>query len=152
MESLLPEWAPNIHPLIIHFPIAIWFIAVLFDLLFLCFSKDWLRNATVLLYFAATLSAIAAYYSGEDAMDRVLVPMQGEVSASNHSDWGSYTFYFFGVYVLLRIFFYWKKWDKLKWFSIFLFILGVVGAGIVTKTADLGGKLVYKYGIGINKQ
>lgn len=29
--NLVPEWAPNVHPLIVHFPIALLFAAVLVD-------------------------------------------------------------------------------------------------------------------------
>ena len=35
--QFVPEWAPNIHPIIIHFPIVLLIIAVLFDLAGLVF-------------------------------------------------------------------------------------------------------------------
>ena len=31
--QILPEWAPNIHPMLVHFPIGLLVIAVLMDLL-----------------------------------------------------------------------------------------------------------------------
>ena len=40
--QLIPEWAPNIHPLIIHFPIALLLFAVFTDTLSVWFQKDWL--------------------------------------------------------------------------------------------------------------
>ena len=146
METLLPDWAPNIHPLIIHFPIALWLVAVLFDFLSLLKSENWLRNTALSLYGLAAISAFAAYLSGDQA-----IPFQGEVTASNHSDWGHYTLYFFIAYTLVRLFLIWKQWAKRKTVAIVLFMLGLVGIGMVGKTADLGGKLVYKYGVGTTK-
>lgn len=151
MDNLLPDWAPNIHPMIIHFPIVLWLVAVTADLVFLFLSKSWLRNMTITLYILGALSAFAAYLSGGQAMDIVTVPMQGEVTAGNHSDWGHYTFYFFSAYAVIRLFLFWKQWDKKKWLAIVLFILGAAGMGMVAKTADMGGKLVYKYGVGTQK-
>lgn len=151
MDILLPEWAPNIHPMIIHFPIVLWLVAVLADLVLLFQSKSWLRNMTITLYVLGSIGALAAYLSGDQAMDIVSVPMQGEVTAGNHSDWGHYTLYFFSAYAIIRLFLFWKQWDKKKWLAVVLFILGALGMGMVAKTADLGGKLVYKYGVGIKK-
>ncbi|MEB2787215.1 DUF2231 domain-containing protein [Algoriphagus persicinus] len=151
MEALLPEWAPNIHPLIIHFPIALWLAAVFFDLISLISKDAWIRNTAMALYGLGALSAYAAFLSGDQAIDMVTIPFQGEVTASNHSDWGSYTLYFFIAYTIVRGVIFWKQWDKKKIVAIVLFILGTIGTGMVAKTADLGGKLVYKYGVGINK-
>ncbi len=151
MEYLLPEWAPNIHPMIIHFPIVLWFVAVLADLVSLFLPKSWLRNMTITLYVLGAIGAFAAYLSGSQAMDIVSVPMQAEVTGGNHSDWGYYTLYFFTAYAVIRLVLFWKQWDKKKWLAIVLFILGAVGMGMVAQTADLGGKLVYKYGVGTQK-
>ncbi|WP_339869734.1 DUF2231 domain-containing protein [uncultured Algoriphagus sp.] len=151
MEALLPEWAPNIHPLIIHFPIALWLAAVFFDLISLIRKDAWIRNTAMALYGLGAVSAYAAFLSGDQAIDMVTIPFQGEMTASNHSDWGSYTLYFFIAYTILRGVIFWKQWDKKKIVGIALFILGIIGVGMVAKTADLGGKLVYKYGVGINK-
>lgn len=151
MEVLLPDWAPNIHPMIIHFPIVLWIIAVLADLVCLFFQKNWLRNMAITLYIMGAIGALGAYLSGTQAIDLVSVPMQGEVTAGNHSDWGSYTFYFFTAYAAIRLFFFWKQWDQKKWLAVALIIIGMIGIGMVAQTADLGAKLVYKYGVGTQK-
>ncbi|MAE84422.1 MAG: hypothetical protein CMB80_16895 [Flammeovirgaceae bacterium] len=148
MELLLPEWAPNIHPLVIHFPIALWIVALIFDLLGIIRPNNWIRNSTVALYTLAVMSVVAAVISGRQAIDAVNVPFQGEVTAGNHSDWGHYALYFFASYVIIRLFVFWNRWDKKRAVAILLLLLGIIGAGLVAKTADLGGKLVYKYGVG----
>lgn len=152
MESLLPEWMPNIHPLIIHFPIVLWTIAVFSDLFSLLLKKQWLRNSTITLYALGALAAYITVLTGENAMHSQSIPMQGEVTASHHSDWGHYTFYSFAAYAVIRLFLFWKKWDKKTAVAWVLFIVGASGAGMVAKTADMGGKLVYKYGVGVNEK
>lgn len=151
MEALLPEWMPNIHPLIIHFPIALWAVALLFDVVFVIKKNSWTRNGAMGLYALAAVSAFAAFLSGDEAIDMVSIPFQGEVTASQHSDWGHYTLYFFTGYAFLRGFLFWKSLDIRKPVAIGLLILGLVGMGMVAKTADMGGKLVYKYGVGVSK-
>jgi len=151
MESLLPEWAPNVHPLIIHFPIALWLVAVFFNLLSLLRPEEWIRHTTMAMYGMGALSAVVAFFSGKQAMDDVYVPFQGEMAASSHSDWGHYTLYFFIGYALLHGFVYWKKLDRKKIVAIVMFVLGTMGMGLVANTADMGGKLVYKHGVGVNQ-
>jgi len=152
MNLFLPDWAPNIHPLIIHFPIALWLIAVLIDCISLVWNELWLRKTTISLYWLATLGALGAFLSGKQAIDLVAIPFQGEVTAGNHSDWGHYTLYFFATYIILRSLILWKQLDKKKWIAIGLVALGLIGVGFITKTADLGAKLVYKYGVGVQKK
>ncbi|MEQ9221253.1 MAG: DUF2231 domain-containing protein [Cyclobacteriaceae bacterium] len=151
MEQLLPDWAPNAHPLIIHFPIALWLLATLFDLLSVIKPDNWLKKTVLSVYSLAALSALAAFLSGSQAIDEVAIPFQGEVTAGKHSDWGHYTLYFFISYAIIRLIAFWKRWDKIKLVTILLLLLGFIGSGMVAKTADLGGKLVYKYGVGTKK-
>ncbi len=151
METLLPDWAPNIHPMIIHFPIVLWTVAVFIDSLSLFLTKNWLRSMAMTLYALGALGGLAAYLSGKQAIDIVSVPMQGELTAGSHSDWGLYTLLYFGLYAAIRLFLFWKQWDRQKPVGIILVLSSLVGMGLITKTADLGGKLVYKYGVGIKK-
>lgn len=151
METLLPEWAPNVHPLLVHFPIAIFITAVLADLSYLLWKKEWLRSSAISLFVLAALAALFTYFSGKQAIDIVSVPLRAELTASRHADWGFYTMLYFNFYAALRIFLYRKEVDRKKLIAILLFCGTLVGAGIVAKTADLGGRLVYKYGVGVQK-
>jgi uncharacterized membrane protein len=112
--DFIPDWAPNLHPMIIHFPIALWMVAVLFDFSLVFRTKEWLRRAAIWMYVIGAISALAAFLSGSQAIDLVSVPMQGEVTASKHSDWAHYTLYYLGGYALLRLFIFWQRLDKKK--------------------------------------
>ena len=148
--DILPEWAPNVHPMIIHFPIAVLTIAVLFDFIYQIWDRNWLSKSTLALYFLGTLSASAAFITGKIAVDSVIMPMQAELTVSNHSDMALYTLLFFTLYSLIRILFWWKS-KLAKLVKIAFFIFALLGLLLIFKTADLGGKLVYKYGVGISK-
>lgn len=151
METLLPEWAPNVHPMLVHFPIAIFITALLFDFVKLFWNKDWLHIVVTALFGFAALMALITYLSGKQAIDIVSVPMRAELTASNHADWGLYTLLYFSLFAVLRTFLFWKKLDRKRMVAIALFCGSLAGAALIGKTADLGGKLVYKYGVGIQK-
>lgn len=151
METLLPEWAPNVHPMLVHFPIAIFITALLFDFVKLFWNKDWLHIVVTALFGFAALMALITYLSGKQAIDIVSIPMRAELTASNHADWGLYTLLYFSLFAVLRTFLFWKKLDRKRMVAIALFCGSLAGAALIGKTADLGGKLVYKYGVGIQK-
>jgi len=148
--DILPEWAPNVHPLIIHFPIAVLSIAVLFDLIYQIWGRSWLSINCLSIYILGTVSALAAFLTGQYAADNVNMPMQAELTVSNHSDMAKYTLVFFSLYSVIRAIYWWKLKPN-PIFKVGLFILALVGLFLLFQTADLGGKLVYKYGVGISK-
>lgn len=151
METLLPEWTPNVHPMLVHFPIAVFITALLFDFVKLFWNKDWLHIVVTVLFVFAALMALITFLSGKQAIDIVSVPMRAELTASNHADWGLYTLLYFSLFAVLRAFLFWKKLDRKRVVAILLFCGSLAGAALIGKTADLGGKLVYKYGVGVQK-
>jgi uncharacterized membrane protein len=151
MQNLLPDWAPNVHPMLVHFPIAIIITAVFLDFIYLIWKKDWLRNSVMTLFAFAVLAGLVTYLSGKQAVDSVSVPMNAELTASYHADWALYTLLYLSSYTAIRAFFFWKKIDGKRFIAILLFLAGLAGCALLAKTADLGGKLVYKYGVGTQK-
>lgn len=151
MQSFLPEWAPNIHPMLVHFPIALFIMAVFLDLVYLLWKKDWLHSSTIALYILSAFASMVTYLSGRQAVDSVSLPLKAELTASYHADWAMYTLLYFGTYAAVRAFLFWKKLDGNRLVAIILFLAGLTGCALLAKTADLGGKLVYKYGVGTKK-
>lgn len=146
----LPEWAPNVHPMIVHFPIALLIVALLFDLAALIFKKqDWLQKGAALLYITGALFVVVAFLSGRQAADSVNVPAIVNPTLGEHADWGLRTLWFFGIYGVVRLFFLWKNIGE-KWvLSLVVFLVGAAGMFVLFETAEHGAELVFRHGIGV---
>ncbi|WP_412754958.1 DUF2231 domain-containing protein, partial [Legionella donaldsonii] len=86
-----------VHPMLVHFPIAILIVAVFLDFLYQVWRKDWLRNSVMILFVFSVVAGVVTYFSGRQAIDSVSVPMNAELTASYHADWALYTLLYFSV-------------------------------------------------------
>ena len=146
----LPEWAPSVHPLIIHFPIALLLLALVFDVLFLIFRKHrWLNNSANALYILGGLGAVAAFFSGRQAADLAEIPAFVHTALSEHADLGLYTAWFFGIYGVFRLLGWWQQWYENVIVLVVSTVIGLGGAVLLFETAEHGAALVYRYGIGV---
>lgn len=151
---MLPEWLPNVHPLFVHFPIALLVSAALADVagLFIL-PKSGLKSAADYFYRIGTPFLILTYFSGKNAVDNVSLPALANPVVNEHSDLAFYTLTFFLVYLVVR-----EVVNSKFTFSgeksmpvILVTILGLSGQYWVYETAEHGAQLVYKYGVGVNQ-
>ena len=148
--DLLPDWAPNVHPLIVHFPVALLMTAVLLDLGALLFRKaEGLRVAAVSLYLLGAAGALAAFFTGRDAADSVMLPAAANTVLTEHADWALYTVWFFGIYALIRLGVLFFDRNRRLGVHIGLFLAGAAGLFLVYETAEHGGELVFAHGVGV---
>lgn len=146
----LPEWAPHVHPLIVHFPLALLFTAVLVDLLALIFSRQvWLRWASSGLYALGALSALVAFYSGRDAAESVFLSASANSLLTDHANWAEWTVWFYGVYAVVRGFVEWRQIEPVRVVTVLLFVIGAGGLLLVKETGEHGAQLVYQHGVGV---
>ena len=150
--SITPDWAPNIHPLVVHFPIALLIIAVLVDFFSLLLIKQqWLRKTGNLLYVIAAVSTVSIYFTGRSAADSVMLPALAYPVLTQHADYATLTVWYYSIFALIRLGFQFKFTDVKKIVYVPLFLVGFAGLFLVIKTAENGGMLVYKYGVGISE-
>ena len=136
-----------LHPMIVHFPIAIIMIGFLFDLSSLFITREkCLSRMGLYLEVIGMFSAIAAFGSGY----YLTSPMEGEagVMRDQHQLFATLTL----ISIILAAFFrlvlvYQKKEESyLKYAAMSLFLLAFV---FVIITGHLGGLLVYENMIGL---
>jgi uncharacterized membrane protein len=85
--NLVPNWAPNIHPLLVHFPIALLSTAAGLDVLGWVLRRDtFLRHTATLLYVLGTVAAGAAYLTGRAASQAIWLPGMAEAVVGEHAD------------------------------------------------------------------
>lgn len=149
--ELLPEWAPGIHPLIVHFPIALLTVAAGFTVFELFYAKKWIANTISVLYVLGTLGALVSYISGRSAADSIGLNLKAEASISTHSDWAFYTLVYFGVFTLIYFALKFVLSKNTTTIRILLAVLAVIGFFLLAQTAEYGGSLVFKYGLGVSK-
>ena len=151
----LPEWAPSIHPLLIHFPIALLTIAVLFDLVALVVPRKQaeIRSAAVALFTLGAIAALVAFFTGRAAADAVLVPAAAQTLLTDHADWAERTVWFYGLFALARLAMlrldHKGRLPAKKALNILAFVIGAGGIFLLFQTGDRGAQMVFQYGLGV---
>ena len=145
----LPDWAPNLHPVLVHFPIALLATAVVVDLLAVL-SRDasFTRRATGF-YALGAMLLLVTYLSGRDAATTVFTPGMAHALVREHWGWAMWTTVYFvaltGARLLGRV---QLSRERRAVRGVFL-IAGACGVILLTMTAERGARLVYQYGVGV---
>lgn len=147
--QLLPDWAPNIHPMIVHFPIVLFMVAIFFDVIHLFLKKyDWLEKSSLAIYLLGTIAIVLAFLTGRSAADGLDIPANVIPALTEHADWAEITLWFLVAYSVVRLTIgIWFKSLK-KIFVIPVVLIGLLGIYFLYQTADYGAKLVFGYGLG----
>jgi uncharacterized membrane protein len=152
--NLVPDWAPNIHPLLVHFPIALLCAAVAVDVVGWAFRRNRpLRQLATLLYMLGTGGAIAAYVTGRAASHTIWLPGMAQAVLKQHWDWALRTVWFFGIVTVVRLVLLRpSRRDPGHAIVAAFALVGLVGIGLLLETGDRGGRLVYQHGVGTARE
>jgi uncharacterized membrane protein len=147
--QLIPDWAPNIHPMIVHFPITLFIIAVFFDVIHLFFKKyDWISKSALALYTLGVIAFVITFFTGRSAADGLDIPTNVIPALTEHADWAEITLWFFITFTIVRLIIsFWPKLSN-KFIIAVVVVIGFVGIYFLFQTADHGAKLVFGYGLG----
>jgi uncharacterized membrane protein len=147
---LIPSWAPNVHPLVIHFPIVLVIAAAVVDLVDVAFERSpWLTAATTTLYVTGAMSLIVAYVTGTQAASTVLVPGMAYPVLTAHGQWALATMAYCIVVATLRMILLRGERGRNRRRRVALLGLGLFSVVLIQQTAERGARLVYEYGTGI---
>lgn len=140
---------PNIHPLIVHFPIALIMVIFILDFLGVLFKrKSFLSTANILTIFAAA-GAVMAVVSGLIAEDSIWHTDAAHELLELHETIGFTVLGLTLILLVLRPAVKKKKlFGSLGWLAV---LLSFVASVLVGYTGYLGGEMVYKYGAGVQQ-
>ncbi|MGE7835158.1 DUF2231 domain-containing protein [Viridibacillus arvi] len=144
-----------LHPLIVHFPIALLIFGAVIEIVNVVFKKETLNQFGTLLITFGVISGIFALLSGEGAEEFAFQNWgQGlHDQVDLHSFFANISIILFGILAIIKLLF---KHSILSWNGsgykqinkgfistviVFLSISGIVSLAV---TGDLGGKLVYE--------
>ncbi len=146
---------PNLHPALVHFPVALAFTALLLELVSLAlWRRIWIERAAAVLYALAAAGAAAAWLAGRSAADG-LGPLsaRAEITLSSHADLALWTTLALLAAAVLRV------WDSARnaespvarrsLLRLLAFAVLLGAAGLLARTADLGGALVFRHGVAV---
>lgn len=143
------DYAPNIHPMIVHFPIAILILAIGLNLIAFFLPENWWdEKKTTFIYVLGSIAAIITYFTGRSAADTVFLPTEAQSVLTDHADWALWTVLFFGIYSILRIALHWFKKLETKSIQVFALVLALPGLFFLFETGEYGATMVYGYGVG----
>jgi uncharacterized membrane protein len=149
--NLLPDWAPNIHPLVVHFPIAWWIAAVIVDLVALMLPRAAWANATAsTLYPAGAVYAAVAYLTGRRAAATVFTPGMANPIVLEHWNWALVTTVGFALIALLRIWVSVRRPPAPPWIRTALAVAALAALASLFETGERGARLVFEHGVGVS--
>jgi len=136
----------NIHPVLVHFPIALIIVMFILDLLGLLFKRDRLKQSAFILTWFALAGAAAAVVSGLIAEDIGWRPASVGEMLETHELMGFLTLGFMALLAVVRTVFREKIESGLGWLPA---VIGGLAIIFVAYGGYLGGEMVYTYGSGV---
>jgi uncharacterized membrane protein len=149
--NLLPDWAPNVHPLIVHFPIAWWIAAVIVDLIAVMLPRAaWANTTASTLYPAGAVSAAVTYLTGREAAATVHTPGMAHSIVLEHWNWALVTTVAFGLIAVLRVAVNFRRPHPPRWIRTALAAAALAALACLFETGERGARLVFEQGVGVS--
>jgi len=145
---------PNLHALVVHFPVALLPVALLLDLgCLVARARVWLDRCASTLYVIGTVAAALAFVTGRFAAQGATgLPWEAGAVLADHGDLGLLTLVAYAVVTVLRSIVSWlarEDWRiKFGFFRLLALIASASALVLLALTADRGSALVYRHGIG----
>lgn len=149
MKLVVFDALPNLHAVLVHFPIGLLGAAVAADLVALAARPGPRRFGITLLYLAGTVCLAVAYVAGRDAAPAVYTPGMAHAAVGDHWSLALVVTLYFALVTLARLGAEWLVSPRSWWTRAVFAAGGVAGLAGLLVVADLGGQLVYRWGVGV---
>ncbi|MBT5953347.1 DUF2231 domain-containing protein [bacterium] len=139
---------PNIHPIVIHFPIAFLIAAFICELIGHFLNQNYFKKTAKWTLLIGTIGLGVAAFTGWWGHKTVSHSESSYALIEQHQKLGFITLGLFTFLVLLQ-FVALPKVEKKRKIILFIMFINIVGLGLMTWGAHLGGRLVYEMGVGV---
>ncbi|MFZ4622052.1 MAG: DUF2231 domain-containing protein [Bacteroidota bacterium] len=138
----------HIHPMLVHFPIALLIVGFLSETAGLILKKEFFSTAGFYLLLLGALGAAVAYLTGEQAGDGITEVGALKLALESHEGAAQLTLWLAGIAAAVRtLIVVFKKYSGLyRTAAYILFLCAVIS---VARTGFYGGELVYKHAAGV---
>ncbi len=137
-----------IHPMVVHFPIALLMIGFLSELAGAILKKEFFTTAAFYLIILGALGVVAAYFSGDFAGDGITETGTLKQALEMHESSALLTVWLVVATAVVRIALVVLKRFRgaLQWVAIVLFLVSTLS---IARTGHYGGQLVFKHAAGV---
>jgi uncharacterized membrane protein len=135
---------PNLHPLLVHFPIALLPVSVALDLLGVVTGRRDAQSAGRWMLWLGTLGAALAVFTGHEAAEALRVGAAAGALMATHHDVAM------GVLAAAAALSLWRLVaPEPRWRAVYLVVaVGLLAALVVV--SDLGGQMVFRHGVAVH--
>jgi uncharacterized membrane protein len=146
--AALPDGLQNIHPVFVHFPLALLAAGIVFDIAGYALKKQSLSHAGWWCFALGVVSAIVAVLTGLQAEDTVSLSQEAHEVLENHEH-----FQIYSTLVLTGLLIWWgMKRGVLPNPSVVYLVITAIAVSAILYGSHYGGQLVYQYGVGTSVQ
>ena len=142
------EFLAELHPKVVHFPIALLITYVILELIGIVSRKEFYQKAAHLLLFLGVIGALFAVLTGNQAFTAYQYWNDSSSELFNdHQTFANLTVWYFTGMLVFRTYLVVKK----KFSSSYRYIilaLALFGCYLIYQTAEYGGDLIKKFGVG----
>ncbi len=146
MSFLYHLFPPTIHPMVVHFTIAIPYIALLIGILGLIMrDRELYAKGYLFMLFLGILATIAAGAAGVISEYYVHVPRHVRGMLEDHKNYGEIT----GVLIVIAFVVQWFVLRRKQRVSIISLVFCILATITVSLAGFVGGSMVYDHGLGV---
>jgi uncharacterized membrane protein len=138
----------HIHPMLVHFPIALLMVGFLSETIGLITKKEFFSTAGFYLLLLGAMGAGAAYLSGQNAGDGITEIGTLKLALETHEGAAELTLWLAVIAAIVRIaIVMFKKYSGV--YKITAYVLFLCAVLSVARTGFYGGELVYRHAAGV---
>ena len=146
------ELFSHLHPMVIHFPVALLALYSVLEIVNIFKPSDYLDKSVNIILILGVVGLVSGVLTGNMEKQSAELIMKNsdktiQSAIEDHEDMANFTVWYFTALVFSRLYFSIKK-KMTKKFKILFAIFSITGFVLIFTTADYGGKLVYKFGVG----